>query len=117
MRELNNKIALLTTELERVNMLITQKNKDLEKWKSRFNELEMLSLEKDRNNNGMSIEIKRLKDIIDTLNGEIRMVKAKQVDPTEYMNQIHELNMELERLTNQLRSKNIDIDNMRQEIL
>lgn len=38
----------MTTEVERMNVLTSEKNKEIDRWKSRYNEAETNSLEKDR---------------------------------------------------------------------
>lgn len=79
---------MMTTEMERINMMVRQKNGDIEKWKNRFNELEQSYLEKDRVINQLRNEITRLQTIIDELNAEIRILKTKIINPAEYENKI-----------------------------
>lgn len=38
----------MTTEVERMNVLTSEKNKEIDRWKNRYNEAETNSLEKDR---------------------------------------------------------------------
>ena len=59
-RDLQNKIALFTTEMERLNLLVSEKTALAEKWRNRFNELESNTLDKDRLINTMKAEMNKL---------------------------------------------------------
>jgi len=74
---LQGKIALMTTEVERMNVLTSEKNKEIDRWKSRYNEAETNSLEKDRLIIQLNTEIQKLKTVIDTLNSELKLQKSK----------------------------------------
>lgn len=38
---------MFSTEFERMNMMVNSKNQDLDKWKKKHNEAELLGLDKD----------------------------------------------------------------------
>jgi len=67
----------MTTEVERMNVLTSEKNKEIDRWKSRYNEAETNSLEKDRLIIQLNTEIQKLKTVIDTLNSELKLQKSK----------------------------------------
>ncbi|CAD8205581.1 unnamed protein product [Paramecium pentaurelia] len=114
-RELQSKLALMTTEVERVNVLNNQKNNEMERWKGRFQDIETESLDKDSRLTQLNTEMSRLRQVIDNLNRENGLLKTKIINPTEFQNKINLQSQQIEQLQLKLKQSNQDYENLYQE--
>ena len=64
----------------------------------------------------MKAEMNKLQEMIDQRNSEIKMMKAKQINPQEYENKILMLQQEIARLQANLKSKSDENDRFKSEI-
>ncbi|KAM3143272.1 hypothetical protein pb186bvf_004604 [Paramecium bursaria] len=116
-KDLMGKIALLTSEMERMNVLVSQKQTDIDKWKKRFNDQEVVTLERDRTINQLGSELENIRMMLDQSYADNSLLKQKMIDPQLYQNKITLLDQEIERLKNQLDIKLREEETHKTEIL
>ena len=115
-----NKIAILSQEIHRLNEMLKIKMNEVDDWRSKHSTLEISIHEK----SGIEGELHRLKDMLDYRNHEIDEwrkkynslevtiveLRSSQGKLFEYENKIALLSQEIERLQSMMKLRNEEID-------
>lgn len=111
-RELEQKISSLRQDLDRQNYQLTAKANECEDYRQKYMRIEQQL----RDQATVDIEIRRLKEMIDSRNREIESLRQFQSATTMLEEKIRSLNGDIDRLKGQLGPKDDEIARLRQEI-
>lgn len=120
--ETENRVALLSTEITRLNALLKERTEDLENWRMKYSKLEYSTKEI----NVFESELRRTRELLELRNKEVQEWKAKcikyegsvsdfkssQNTLKEYQDRISIYVSDIERLNNSIRMKNQEIEKL-----
>ncbi|CAD8099822.1 unnamed protein product [Paramecium sonneborni] len=110
LKEYEATLSQLRQEIDRAQFSINSQRAETEEWKLKYQRLEAQL----RDSAQYEVEIRRLKEMVDNRNREIESLKLNS--QFENDGKLQNLQLDLERLQNELRSKNDETNRLRSQI-